>query len=142
MLVDADEACATEIARDFSRRILAIGPKMSVVSVVAKCEYKSWFLAGITSLAGRSLCGGAGLPKSLTFPGDVESKPGAKAWITRHLPRGRTYKETVDQAALTGMLDIELAEQKSRSLRRFTHAVEELVASIDSGAVVVTPIVL
>ncbi len=131
ILMDADKNCAVELAQDFSRRAQAMGPRHSVVSVIAKCEYEAWFLASLETMPG--------LPDGLTYPGDVESRIGVKGWLTRNLPEGRIYKETLDQKPMTEKLDTALARERSRSFRRLWHGVEQVLTAIDDNQVVVSP---
>ena len=141
VLVDADEQCPVELAADFSRRILALGVRFPVVIVIAKCEYETWFLASLETIAGFPLDGGYGLPVGLVYSGEVEDRVGVKGWITRQFPDGRIYKETIHQSAMTKLIDPERVRQKSRSFRRLCHALEETIEAIDQGSRIITPIV-
>ena len=139
VLVDADEKCPIEMAADFSRRISAIGVRFPVGIVIAKCEYETWFLASLETIAGMPLNGGYGLPADLVYPGKVEERVGVKGWITKQFPDGRIYKETIHQAAMTKLIDPERVRQKSRSFRRLCHALEQAVNAIDQNLRIVTP---
>ena len=133
VLVDAENDCAKFVARDFARRIEAIGVLFPVVIVVAKRMYEAWILSSIASIAGH-----LDLPVGLITPPDAEEIPNPKVWLDRHFPRGRAYKETQDQEAMTHLIDIGLASS-ARSFRRLLHAIHESLEAIDSGARVVTP---
>jgi hypothetical protein len=141
VLMDADEAedCPATIAREFADRIAAYGARKPVSVVLARREYEAWFLASLGSIAGHPIRGRLGLPAQLVAPPDPEAIQGAKGWITRHLPNGRVYKETEDQAPMTHLLDTALTRQRSRSFRRFCAAVAELTSAITTGACTVTP---
>jgi|GEM_PF-535672 len=139
ILMDAEEQCAMQLAADFSRRILAMGVRFPVATVIAKCEYEAWFLASLETIAGVSFGNRQGLPAGLSYPGEVEEKVGVKGWITRQLPEGRIYKETLDQVAMTRLISLESARQRSRSFRRLCHALKQAVDAIDTGQVVLTP---
>jgi hypothetical protein len=139
ILMDADERCPKELAFAFSKRIQAMGAKYSVVIVIAKCEYEAWFLASLETLAGQSLEGRPGLPVGLQYAEDVEKRVGVKGWLSRQFPEGRIYKETEDQAPMARLLDVALAKKRSRSFRRLTHAIEQALRAVDTGAVIVTP---
>ena len=132
VLMDADKHCPLELAQDFSRRVQAMGAKYPVVTVIANCEYEAWFLASLETMLER--------PDGLTYPGGVEARVGVKGWLDQHFfPPGRTYKPTVNQKPMTEQLNIGLAGQRSRSFRRLWHAVEQALAAMDTGQVVVTP---
>ncbi len=139
ILMDADKDCPKTLAEGFTKRIRSAGIIFPTAIVVAKCEYEVWFLASLNTMTDKSLPDGVILPAGLEFSGDVEAKPGVKEWLTSHLPGSRTYKENEDQAPMTKWIDIALAKQNSRSFRRLCHAVEEMLAAIDSGEAVVTP---
>ncbi len=133
VLLDAEHECPEEIARDFCRRVEAIGIAFPVIIVVAKRMYEAWILASISTIAGRF-----GLPAELAPPADAEAVPNPKAWIDERLPSGRAYKETQDQEAMTAWIDPVLANS-TRSFRRLEHGVQEALEAIDTGAKVVTP---
>ena len=116
-----------------------MGVRFPVVIVIAKCEYEAWFLASLETIAGQSFDLRPGLPEDSSYPDDVEARVGVKGWITRQLPEGRIYKETLDQVAMTRLIDLEKARQRSRSFRRLCHALEQAVTAIDSGQKLVTP---
>lgn len=141
ILIDADTGCAKEIATGFSKRLAGMGMPCSIATVVAKCEYEAWFLASLPTIAGKELDGRPGIVDGTACDRNVESIVGVKAWLSRKLVGhpNRIYKETVDQAPMTSLIDIALARRNSRSFRRLCHAVEEIVAAIDEGRAVITP---
>ena len=139
ILMDADESCPETLARDFADRILAAGMPFPTAVVIANSAYEAWFLARLETIVGKPLLDGAMLPSDLIFAGDIEAKRSPKDWLKAHLPAGRGWNEKEDQPAITQMMDIELAKQNSRSFRRLCHAVEEIIAAIDGGEIVVTP---
>jgi hypothetical protein len=135
----AEGDCAKELAKECAECVRAVGVTVPMVIVCAKCEYEAWFLASPETIAGKDLKGRPGLPAGIRFAGDTESIQAVKGWLTRHLPKGRAYKETLDQAPMTDLLDTELTKQRSRSFRRLWHAVEQMMEAFDKGEVVVTP---
>jgi hypothetical protein len=139
VLMDADEDCAKTLAEGFSVRIRKMGAKHPVVSVIANYEYETWLLASVESIAGHDFEGKPGLPAGLQSPENVETLSGIKGWFTARFPKGRPYKETEDQPAMTRLIDIEIVRQRSRSFRRLCHAVEQIVEAIDNGQMIVTP---
>ena len=85
--------------------------------MLARREYEAWFLASIPAIAGREIRPGLSIPAGTVFDGDPEEKRGAKEWLTKHYPRGKAYKPTMDQLALTKMIDF--AMLRSRGVRAF-----------------------
>ena len=139
ILMDADGACPEILAQDFASRVRTAGTPFPTVIVIANSAYEAWFLASLETIAGQALPGGAALPADLKFTGDIEAKRSPGDWLKGHLPAGYTYNKGEDQSAFTQMIDIELAKANSRSFRRLCHAVEEIIAAIDSGTSAVTP---
>ncbi|MGI4788377.1 MAG: DUF4276 family protein [Janthinobacterium lividum] len=139
VLMDADKKCPVRLATDFSQRVHAIGVRFPVVIVIAKCEYETWFLASLETVVDAPMESKLDLPIGLTYPGEVEGFAGVKGWITRQLPVGRSYKETMHQTSMTKLINLERVRQRSRSFRRLCHALEEAVNAIDQGLVIVTP---
>ncbi len=145
ILVDADDNCAVHLARDFTRRILAMGnPRCAVVVAVAAMEYEAWFLAIMETLAGQIVRDGLMLPIETSFTGDVEAIRDVKAWITSQLPRVGGYRrvaydEAQDQLTMTRLIDPTLARANSRSFRRLCHAIEQILDAVDNNKIVVTP---
>ena len=133
VLLDAENECPREIAREFGTRVEALGVLFPVIIVVAKRMYEAWIVASITTIAGRF-----GLPQNLTCPPDAEAIPNPKSWIDQRMPAGRAYKETQDQEAMTALIDLDLASS-CRSFRRLEHGIMEALAAIDVNDKVVTP---
>lgn len=120
VLIDADKDCPVELAADLLARAQRQRPDRSIRVVVAKSEFEAWFLASAHALAGQR-----GLPLDLAPPPDPEAVRDAKGWLSDHTPRGRSYKPTVDQAALAQIFDLDQA-QGARSFRKFIKDVLEL----------------
>lgn len=139
ILLDADNECPVEVAKDFSRRISAMGVIHTVVIVCAARMYESWFLASFETLVGKELNGRSGLVKSKTPPAEIESIRSPKAWLNDCFPKGRAYKETEDQEALSQLLDSSLVKERSRSFRRLWQALSEALDAIDKNKKIVTP---
>ncbi len=135
VLIDADEKCPKEMAESLAVRSKALGLDKPAAIVCAKSEFETWFLASLDTIRGR-----AAISETARFTGVIESLRGAKEWLSDQMPPDRTYKETVDQPSLTPFIDLSLAHLNSRSFRRLCHAVEQLLAAMDSGLPVVTPL--
>jgi hypothetical protein len=134
IMVDADVDCAKQIAEELAGRARNHNPHVATVIVAAKYRYENWFLASTETLGGKR-----GLAADLPIVTEPERIPDAKRWITNHKSQGRTYKETLDQAPLSQLIDIKLVSQRSRSFRRLVHAVDELLDSISTGTPLITP---
>jgi hypothetical protein len=128
VLLDLDDGCAYREAQSLAINIRNFNLPHPVAVVFACREYEAWFLASLSTIAGQY-----DLPEGLLYEGDVEARRGAKEWLSKQMPSGRIYKETIHQVSMTQQIDLELARQNSRSFRRLCHAIEELVQAADSG---------
>jgi hypothetical protein len=135
VLIDADDKCPKELAECLVSRSDVLGLNKPIAVVCAKREYETWFLASLDTIRGR-----VAISDTASFTGEVESLRGAKEWLSDQMPPGRIYKETVDQPSLSQSIDLTLAHANSRSFRRLCHAVEQLLAAMDSGEPIVTPL--
>ena len=127
ILVDADDECPVSLAKRLSQLCDQIGTSCPVQIVCARRSYESWFLASLDTIKGQH-----GIPDSASLSSDAEDVPNPKNWITDQMPNGRIYKETTHQTSLSKVIDLELAHRNSRSFRRLCHAVEQLLADLDS----------
>ncbi|KPA11318.1 hypothetical protein MHK_008468 [Candidatus Magnetomorum sp. HK-1] len=124
ILLDLDDGCPALENKKLSELLSNLYLNCPVPVVFAHREYEAWFLASIETIANDSK---NKFPKDLTFSKDVESKRGVKEWLSSQLPSGYSYKPTVDQARFTNLIDICIAQQRSRSFKRLCHAVEQIV---------------
>jgi len=122
ILIDADDDCPAELAPQLLRRALAARSDRRIALVLANREYEAWFLAAAQSLAGQR-----GFPDMLEPPGRPEGIRGAKEWLSGKR-RGRPYKETADQAALTQRFDMKAARTHSPSFDKLWRDVERLIS--------------
>ena len=138
VLLDADDQCPVEEVYKLTERTQALNLQQSVTIVYANREYETWILASIDSEQGGEIRTRLGIDGAESYQGDVDSIR-AKEWLKRKMPRGQSYKETKHQVALTAFIDIEHTRCRSRSFRRFCHAVEELVEGVELRKATVTP---
>ena len=139
VLLDGDEDCPRDLATDLACTAAGLNMGIPVAVVCAHREYEAWFVASLDSGTGDNICATLGLSETVFHEGDIESITSPKGWIQVRMPRSSGYKETQDQPALTPFIDIEHTQRRSRSFRRFCHAVEEILCAIDSGTPIVTP---
>lgn len=126
ILLDLDDGCPKHEARDLAEQARQLRSSSPIAVAFAHREYEAWFLASLATIAGSY-----GLPPDLVYNGDVEGRRGVKEWLTRQMPRGQSYKETIHQAKFTSRIDLDHARRRSRSFRRLCHAVEQLVQAAD-----------
>lgn len=146
VLVDSDSDCPMERALSFALCAEALDLPLPVAIAVAKCEYEAWFLASVETLAGRPLKskGGherGGIIAGAAFEADPEGVRDAKGRLSDLMPANCAYKETLDQAPLTQIMDLEPVRNRSRSFRRMDSALGFLVEQIRTGGRGVSPCV-
>jgi hypothetical protein len=139
VLVDADAECPFEQVPNLAVRAAALNLNVPVAIVYARSEYETWFICSLSECTGEPIRARLGIPASVNAPEIVEDVRAAKGWLEHHMPNDRGYKETEDQAPLTHHIDLDLTYHRSRSFRRFCHAVDELIYAIDHGSQLVTP---
>ncbi len=122
ILLDAEDDCPAELAPDLLRRARAARGDRAIRVVLAKTEYEAWFLAAADSIAGQH-----GIDEAATPPADPEAVTGAKEWLTRCMPAGRSYRPTRHQAALTKMFDLDAARRSAPSFDKLWRDVTALL---------------
>jgi hypothetical protein len=124
VLVDCDDGCPAVEGPALLARAKSAHSDLPIAVVLAKKEFEAWFLAAAVSLRGHR-----GLPSDLLPPADPEAIRGAKGWLTRHMPEGRIYSETEDQAALTAVFDIETA-RTADSFDKFFREIDRMLRQL------------
>ncbi|HLK55975.1 MAG TPA: DUF4276 family protein [Chthonomonadaceae bacterium] len=125
ILLDADENCPATLAPQLLQRALAARSDLPISVVLAKQEYEAWFLAAAESLRNQQ-----GLSTTLEPPPDPEGIRGAKEWLRKHMEGSRTYRETVDQKALTYLFDLQTARQ-APSFDKMYREIQRLLDELD-----------
>jgi len=121
ILLDGEDDCPAELGPELRGRIARDDIEVGVV--LAKFEYEAWFLAAAESIRGHR-----GLADDLEAPADPENVRGAKEWLRDRMEGSRTYSETLDQVALTAVMDLESA-RRADSFDKCYREVARLVTS-------------
>jgi hypothetical protein len=132
---DSDRDCPPRLARSLAARARTLSLPLPVAVVVASPGYESWLIAGVDRLAGRELvCAGGtrrpGISIAATLEGDPEAVADPKGWLSDRMPPGTSYKETMDQPAMTARIDVHDVAARSRS---FAHFVRGLMFLVDEA---------
>jgi len=122
ILLDADDSCPASEAAELLARSQVILRDTPFGIVFAKREFEAWFLAAASSLRGAK-----GLPTDLRSADNPEGVRGAKEWLSNLMPLSRSYSPPVDQAALTAILDLDLARNRSASFDKCFREIERLI---------------
>ena len=135
--------CARDFGRELAQAARAVGAGTSYsVGVVFACkEFESWFIAGIESIAGKSLANGLPGVFAGTKPpeGDLEqSIRDAKQWLSQHMPQ--PYKPPIHQGEFARMIALDSIRSKGlKSFLRYEHAIRQIGEACRTGQHVSTP---
>jgi len=100
LLLDGDDDPACTLAPELLRVLSAAASGRATACVLAVVEYETWFVGAARSLASRFAPG--------VIVEDVDDPEGRrlrKKWVADRLP-GRRYSESLDQPALTTLMDL------------------------------------
>jgi len=122
IMFDADSDCPATLAPQVEAWAQSEAGPLTCAVVMPNREYEAWFLASMESLRGVR-----GIRADATSHDRPEAPRGAKERIERWMPRGRSYSETSDQAALTATFDMTTTFAKCRSFRRLARAFERSI---------------
>jgi hypothetical protein len=114
ILRDEDDACPKEIAPKIARVVESLAPPCPVAIVLLHPEYEVLFLPCLSKMAGKRLGDRPGLGEDTQWDGaSWEERRGIKEWLSKRMPKGRSYKPTLDQLPMTRMLDFGLLRAAS-----------------------------
>lgn len=122
VLLDCEDDCPATLGPELLGRVRMARPDVPAALVLAHREYEAWFLAAASSLAGQR-----GFPPDLVDHPAPESVSGCKEWLSRQLPRGRSYCPCSDQTALTSIFDMTLAHDNSSSFEKCWREITSLL---------------
>lgn len=124
ILLDADSDCPKRLAPTILARALEARGDRAIRVVLAKVEFEAWFLAAAESVAGHR-----GVDPEATAPTDPESIGDPKGRLSKLMPVGRSYRETLDQPALSAIFDLSAA----RSAPSFDKFWRDVTALLQGG---------
>ena len=139
VVVDANNDCPVELAKQLSARAVAMGLQTPIAIVVPNREFEAWFIAALDESPDNPVRSRLQLTPGARCPDNPDAIRNPKGWLQGNMARPRSYTETKDQPALAATVSLALVSERSRSFRRLQHALEELLAAIDGGASTVTP---
>jgi len=126
ILRDEDDACPKDLAPTMAQQLRDLSLPFPVAYVLLHPEYEVLFLPCLERL---------GFPP---WDGETwESRRGVKEWLSGQLPRGRSYKPTVDQLPMTQQIDFDdLREAEVPSFGSLERAIRFLSTHLEQpGAV-------
>lgn len=117
-LLDTDDLCAKKMVESLSYRARQIFCKKRIGFSFFVSEYETLFIHCLDTIAARYPEYGWNLD-NWSVTSDNEYIVGAKGHLTRHMRKGKAYKETRDQVKFTSCLDFGRLRSVSRSFRHF-----------------------
>lgn len=121
----ADCICPVTEATKLYERANMLRPGWPFKLAFVVKEFESLFLAEVA--AAKHVLG---IDEALTFPLNPEGIRDAKGWLSRALPKGVAYKETVHQEKIAAQLDFHVLRARSDS---FEHLERSLLYLVDSA---------
>jgi len=121
LLLDADDDCPRIVGAKLKEGCSTITSLPTVVNM-AERELEGWFLGGKESL--RNV---RGIIPDARAPSQPEKIRGAKELISKNMERGRRYIAVDDQPAFAERLDLDLAQRRCQSLKKFVADMEKLI---------------
>ena len=125
-LIDCEDDCAWHIAAEMS----AVACEEVVRSPLAVCcwvrEYETMFLIDIDTTRQE-----LGFPANVEGPDNPESVRGAKEWLSRQLPRGRRYRQRIEQPRLSANISIDRLAREYRSFQHFAAVLGWITAQVE-----------
>ena len=127
---DCDDCkCVKKEADALLARANEIHPKWPIEIAFMVQEYETLFLSD--KIATRSVL--KSIPADIDFPADPESIRGAKEWLSRAMPKGVTYKETIHQAKNTSALNFDHLLNHSPSFIHLDRALTRIIEKMQSS---------
>jgi hypothetical protein len=124
VILDADDDCPADLGPRLLERARTARPDRLITVVLANREFEAWFLAAAPSLAGQQ-----GFPAVFQVPSNPEVPRDCKGLLSKARPKGKPYKETVDQPVLASIFDMKMARENSDSFDKFYREVTRLLGS-------------
>jgi hypothetical protein len=124
VLLDADDDCPAEIGPLLLKRAEKV-TGLPVIVALAQKEFEGWLLGAKESIRGKR-----GIREDAVAPEQPEAVRGAKERLSRNMVSGRRYIEVDDQAALAQEMDLDMAEKRCKSFKRFADKVNMLVSKM------------
>lgn len=108
LLRDDDDGCPKETGPRIAREMEALQLPFPVASVLLRPEYEVLFLPCLERMQGVRIDGRPGLKAGTRWDRPHwEARRDVKGWLSAHMDAGKSYKPSLDQLALTRLIDLE-----------------------------------
>lgn len=122
-----DYTCPVQEAQCLLTRAATLRPGWPLKIAFLVREYETLFL--IDEMATRKVF--PDIPAKTPFPANPENIRGAKEWLSKARPSsGMAYKETVHQAKITALLNLDLLRARSADFAHLERVVIELANAV------------
>ncbi len=116
---DCDDCeCVAEASSKLYQKALQLRPEWPFKVVFIPKEFETLFL--VEQIAARDVLG---ITTDFQFPDNPEQIRGAKEVLSKALPSGRSYKETVHQEKIAAQVDIDVLRDASSCFRHLEDSV-------------------
>lgn len=105
LLRDEDDECPATRGPETAGWVASAGLSFPVAVVLAHREFEAWFLPCLHLMAGKELRPGLRIAEGAAYKGDPEAKRDVKELLRKWFPPGKAYKPSLDQLAMTRMID-------------------------------------
>ncbi|MEW6332168.1 MAG: DUF4276 family protein [Pseudomonadota bacterium] len=122
-MVDNDEGvCARTLLQEMYKHAKSTGIQQRLAFCFWYREYETMFLydpANVAKMFGI---------ENFVVPNNPDDSRAAKGIISRAMPSGYAYKETINQSQLSAVIDLELVRNRYKSFQHFERALKWLAA--------------
>lgn len=125
ILFESEDDCPRELGPKLTEWAAAAAGPIPCAVVLAHREYEAWFLASLESLRGHR-----GIDINAYYENDPEAVRGAKEALQTFMGHPYSYSPTVDQAALSAQIDLNVAYWRSRSFRHLVKATRDVLRAL------------
>jgi hypothetical protein len=105
LLRDEDDECPATRGPETAGWVASAKLSFPVAVVLAHREFEAWFLPCLHLMAGKEIRPGLRFAEGAVYKGDPEAKRDVKGLLSKWFPPGKAYKPTLDQLAMTQMID-------------------------------------
>lgn len=128
VLFDGEDICPKEWGAKIGVWCQQAAQNIPCQVAIAYREYETWFLSALESLRGR-----CGIAVDAVSPELPERRRNAKGELSRLMPLASSYSPTLHQAGLSAVFDLQQAHQRSRSFRKLTRCIGDLLAAMNQA---------
>ena len=121
-MLDCDDGCALEWLKQIYKLVALMKLRQPLAFVFWVREYEVIFIYDLEAIKVK-----LNIQEIHDVPEKPEAKRGVKEWICDQLPRGFSYRETIDQEAITAVVDLGKIFAKSGDFEHLVKVVSWMI---------------